>query len=293
MTDSHKAPSDTEIAALLDGRLGGEEKERLAARIADDPAAFAVFSEAMRFQLEDRPRTSSPMVWLRRPLTVAAAVAAGLLALLLMPRLYMSRAVAPEQLVRLAAPESVPAAIERASATLLEPGPRSFVTPRAESLRALHWGASAFDLEVLRQAGEVTPLGLAAGRLAADLRRIEGNALESAIRSLEEIEDDPAATRGNDLAQLVRQLMRVGGEAVFVGQWLRSAAMAAEEGQRSFFENRLTERAFAALDDLDLPAAAVADRLALEEAVEGVSASGDYAAVASALRRLAGRGIGG
>ena len=92
MTTTSTAANDScprieEIAALIDGRLARKEHEELTAHLGECESCYELFSETLRYQLEEKPATAvqvvpHPAVFTQRPawITGLAVAAAALIA---------------------------------------------------------------------------------------------------------------------------------------------------------------------------------------------------------------------
>lgn len=59
-TSTETCPSLEDLAAFLDGRLSGDERNRIVAHLADCPSCYEVFAEAARYRLDEEEDEEEP-----------------------------------------------------------------------------------------------------------------------------------------------------------------------------------------------------------------------------------------
>lgn len=113
-TPIETCPSLEDLAAFLDGRLSGDERNRVVTHLADCPRCYEVFTEAARFQLsEEKKGDKDPpgeadkakrvFPFSRKPISpwissIAAVLAVSLTAIFLYKQLYMIPPISSAQL---------------------------------------------------------------------------------------------------------------------------------------------------------------------------------------------------
>lgn len=251
-----------ELAAFADGRLRGEARDALVARLARDCEARELLADviAVRDEVEEdlaaagedaaepaaeptAERTAEPArkgrllrgPWTRRAWAGVAAAAAAVIALVVAPRLLVP---APD-LQRLAGEvhleEGELAAIERPvwSATRggAPVGDFDGFGPR-ESFR---WGVRAVDFQVALRSGD--PDRLASAAHAAD-RLLEGTDFQGQYPRIAFLDPHQARREGAALAEAAIESPAVDDFFFRYGMWTRAAWLAAVAGEVDFFRSR-------------------------------------------------------
>lgn len=284
------------LAALLDGRLSGAERDALLARLADDDEDLAIFAEAAAIQREleaeddgdaedaedtDPPVPDPRVIPLRRPEARPArgldrrwmAAAAVLVGFAITP--FAWRAA---QGGALPEPRQVVAMMETPSRGL--PGgwdTRPWPTSRgggdglSDDARAVRAGAYMVDLELAIRARDAA----ATRQLVADAQALMQNGSMGGMvsSSLAPI----AAGAGGDPSELVPQLNEASataaglldGERLALGAWLEAARVAAVHEDAQFFREARSRRTLSRADAL------VGDNEQARAALAGIRASLD------------------
>jgi hypothetical protein len=259
------------LAALLDGRLSGADREALLAELADSDEGLEVLADAIAVS-EDvsadaddadddsdaavvrlRPRVR-PAVW-RAALAVAAALALLLAAPWMMERFRAAEPAGPAQVAMLLAdaPAQMPDDWNRRPWTATR-GAEDPLTPQARSVRL---GAVLLELEVAVRAGDQGAARLAeeaalllggfpgAGPAASIYRAVARHAIDAPAEAAALLPEGEAAA-----------LAIADAERVRIGAWLQGARMAAARRDAAFFRTRSSG---AALDRLEVFTAAGGD----------------------------------
>jgi hypothetical protein len=274
------------LAALIDGRLTGPEREALLARLAASDDDAALFSDAVAVSAEllgDEQRAAAPSARptrtaLRGQTWLALALAAGIVAVAataLLTREDGARTFA--QL--LARPAAYPAGMDASPWS----DARSTGIVLSERSRSTRLGALATELE-LRVAAADPSAGQPADAIVEHLAGVPGSGPVAALfRQLR------APTGSADAASVGHAVDRlraiVDAEWFTVGAWLQAARVAASRSDAAFFASDESRRAQALLarrlqDDATLSAAAsqLAEQLG--------AANPDWAAVQAQLTLL-------
>jgi hypothetical protein len=229
------------LAALLDGRLKGREREEAIARLAASDEDFEAYADALAISAELNaeeegvtPITARPRRALARRWLAMAAVLAGVA---LAPWLW-TRYTARTDPARFAAEieaGGLPAGWD-ASPWGATRGPGDAIAPDA---RAVRLGARLVDLELAVRARSPAAAALAS-ETAMLLEGIPASGptatiyREIARRAAEPPEQlEPLLAQGRELVPLL-----AGVERVELGAWTEAARIAAARGDRDFFESR-------------------------------------------------------
>jgi hypothetical protein len=269
------------MAALLDGRLRGAERDELLARLADRDDDLALFAEASAIQraLEAEDGAAGvPGVTPLRPASrparrvnprwlALAAVLAGVTLLPLAWRASRGGAIRePSQAVALLENPAagLPAGWDERPWSQTRGGGGPIGPPEARAARV---GAYAVDIELAIRAGDVEQRQILAGNAAAVLSAEIG----IASKGFQEL----AASTETDQDVLLSQLedatnyaaISVDPDMLALGAWAEAARFAAMRQDAGFFRNARTHRTLARAEEL------VGEQRAAKEALAAVSAA--------------------
>jgi hypothetical protein len=250
-TDSN---DDLEVlAALADGRLSGAERERAIKLLADSDEALELFANTLRDQPTATPvATVVPITsarrWRQWRVMVPAAVAAALA--FVAPRLAQlggSRALANQFATELVRDPRFAGGLregwEQPVWAVTRGGDLPRETPQAgspaESRLAFRLGVRTVDLGIALRRGD-TPIAVRlADEMIVTLRGIGSSGLV-ATRYAElksGLATDPLARSIDRASQNERELRELLPPPFVYGQWARAANLAAQIGDKSFFES--------------------------------------------------------
>ncbi len=241
------------VAAFLDGRLRGKEREEVIAALASSPElledfanAAAVLHDAEQREHLDRHDRRSHFDWVVRRRTLLTGIAAAFV-LAIAGTWFVSR-------------PSLPDAVELV-ATLELHGPvnelpqapwevtRSGQVGQFSTATAIRLGARLVDLGALIQVNDTAATSAALG-LAADVSALPaGGGASVAFRQIATA-TNPTERRDAYVGAARMTTMLAGDEAVRTGAWLQSARIATRARQVSFFERRDSRAVLAALERL-------------------------------------------
>lgn len=253
-------PVDAErLAALLDGRLSGAEREEVLAQLAASDDLAEVYADAVAALAEPagvaahEPRRETPVIplrpprpraWLRRSagwLAAAAAVALLVLSPWVRGRFVAPGASAPARYVALLEqPEGLPEGYE------LRPwgAARAAGEPLGPDARAVRVGARLAQLELAAR-GRDTSVAALARDVAALLGDVPGGGAAAAVyREVERRASEPAEGLAPLLAQGSAAASGVAGaQGVALGAWLEVARVAAQRRDAGFYGQGATASA--------------------------------------------------
>ncbi|HEX8246207.1 MAG TPA: hypothetical protein VF541_22035 [Longimicrobium sp.] len=245
--------NDERIAALLDGRLSGQERDALLAElgISDDELEILVDSAGITAELEEEdhaagviplssrqprdaetPRITRPPVWRRPALLSAAAVAVLAIGGGLLLSRGTSGAASPVGLL------ADPGAGVPAAWTYPWTPTRGDGTPRRAA--SVRFGAFAADLELSAHARDSTRTAAYADSVARLLEGL-GSAASAApgFRRLAEGRTVPTVEQVQRLAVRATEVLPEPRMAE-LGTWIETARVAAEHRDEKFFAERQT-----------------------------------------------------
>ncbi|HSU13466.1 hypothetical protein [Longimicrobium sp.] len=243
--------NDERIAALLDGKLGEEERAALLAELglSRDDLELLLDSAGITAELEEEDRAAGvipittprpaeaeprkfhrPPVW-RRPAVLSAA-AVAVLAIgggLLLTR--GSEEFSP--VAALSHPErGVPVGLVAAGS--LTRGDETALGPGATSVR---FGVFAADLELSARAGDRTRISAFADSVAGVLEGPDGAPSEAeTFRTLARRQDTASLALVQQRIARAEDLLQ--RDRVVLGRWIETARVAAKEQDAAFFSNR-------------------------------------------------------
>jgi hypothetical protein len=255
------------IAAFIDGRLTGAERDRVVKLLAESEAAFETYTEALR--IHEELGGGSPVVSLaahrerrmRRWLPAASVAAAAVLVFTLLPIMRPGRSAsvldadARSILAPLAgSPDGRTLVGATQLATALGPQwdqrdwsvTRGIGSARADSVTSLRLGVRATDLQVALVTGDRDRAARLAGEMGQLLESVdlsEGSRADyGAIRM--------ALTRGDSIGLVADTAARAENTAgallnspwFGLGRWLGAAELAAHARSSAFFNSRRTSR---------------------------------------------------
>lgn len=251
------------LAALLDNRLDGAERDALLAHLADSDDDLALFAEAAAIQreleAEDEAEAAGPAVLPLRPavpvrrgvdrrLLALAAVLAGVA---LLPLAWRASRAGPVQ-----EPSQAVAMMQDPAGRLPDgwvdrpawSGTRSGSgDSQSEAVRSVRFGARMVDLEVAIRSGDAGTTAVLATRVAEELRSASASGIFAA--------DFDALTRqaGAPPAELLPLLERGSENAALaveadwfaLGAWTEAARLAAHREDAVFFREGRSRRTLA------------------------------------------------
>lgn len=254
--DSANSNVDLElIAALIDGRLAGEDRARAMKLLADSDEALELYAQAWR-QRQETPDVKvvsigSRLRWRQWKLVVPIAVAAGL-AIVVVPKLSnrgASAASAKEYAMALSEDPRFANelgvgwdqrgwAVTRGGGSLAGTSGSQRAPSAPESGPAFRLGVRSVDLQVALQKGDMAVAGRLIGEM---LETLDAVALSAPLAekyaelrsSLATDTRNRAIDRASDAEQALRD--HLGSASFEFGQWAGAAELAARTGDRSFF----------------------------------------------------------
>jgi hypothetical protein len=301
-------PIDPErLAALLDGRLAGRERDEALARLAAlDDEALGAYADAAavtrELEAEDAAQGVADAKVLsfraprraRRPGAPVLALAATLAAVALGVGTWAARggrdADDPGRYAALRGGTGVPAGWDAAPWTAV----RAADAPLDPRVRAVRVGARLTDLQAAAAARDVAGTRQAAADVQALLAPLPAAGPAAAVYGeVRRRAGEPAAALEPALARGRRSAARLAGEeGVALGAWAEAARLAAARHDAAFFRARATRQALARAGRLDLPAARAAlDRLrAISDPPDWASLQRDATALLAAAGQQGGAG---
>lgn len=265
-TSRTECPPIEEIAALLDGRLEGHEREQVVEHIGQCEACYEVFTETLRFQEEEaekgkvieHPAARRRFVW-----SAASAVAAAALALIVAVPMWlgMQIEVGSIDVGRLA--DRLAAGTE---AAVLETNAysgdgwsrtRGFGSGLNETQRAFRLGVRTVDLDIALRAGDRQR----AERLVQELYDMASD-LPLAEMILVSYDDLLERLQGGETPESLTERSAAAASLTAdaatepyysLGQWAEAGLLASSAGDRAFLGNRRTRRFLTELELAELP----------------------------------------
>ncbi|HEY9226389.1 MAG TPA: hypothetical protein VIP11_07085 [Gemmatimonadaceae bacterium] len=242
------------LAALIDGRLSGEEKARALKLLKESDEALEVFAETVRYQAEGEAKVvpiSTARRWSRWKLVVPLA-AAAVLAVVVVPKVVGVKkqgAIASTYAMALGQnPQFGRALIEgwdqRGWAVTRgsdEAGAGTVAVGSQESKLAFRLGARTVDIQIAVQRGDTT----VALRLIAEIQETLKSVgyAELIAQTYDDLKDhlasDPLARsieRASDAEREVYQHLK-GSPSFEFGQWVAAADLAARTHDAAFFDS--------------------------------------------------------
>lgn len=278
------------LAALLEGRLEGAQRDELLARLAEDEEDLALFAEAAAIQREleaedgrvhdagesdadaedtedaHPPATEPGVIPLRRPARparvldrrwlAAAAMVAGLALIPFAWRATQGGAArGPSEYVAMLGNPSEGLPPKWLDDTLWPVTRGGGVTLEEQTL-AVRTGARMVGLEVAARAGDAESTLLLAGNVASDLETTTAGIGTIAAKGLEPLIDRAGA--GAPAPELVTALQDAQGSVAdavdadwyALGAWTEAARLAAARRDTEFFRDRRTRRTLERADEL-------------------------------------------
>jgi hypothetical protein len=262
------SPDAERMAALLDDRLRGAERDALLARLADSEEELALFADAAAIQreleAEDEAAAVPGVLPLRRParpargvdrrLVLLAAVLAGVTLLPLAWRAGQGGAVRE--------PSQAVAMLENPAAGL----PKDWVytpawsgtrggqgDPLTDETLSVRMGAYMVNLELAVRARDAEQTRWVADRVASDLTNAgtSGTVVAGAFRRLSE----RAGASPAELLPVLEEAQDALDDAVdanryALGAWAEAARLAAQRQDAAFFREARTRRTLARAEEL-------------------------------------------
>jgi hypothetical protein len=245
------------IAAFIDGRLSGAERERVVKLLAESEAAFEVYSDAVmaREDLEEGAVASlaehrerkSRRWWIGVPAAAAAALLIAVLPAVQARRANATFAMRAESIAQpLTGQPQLAMALgptwDEGRWSVNRGGGPSFV----DSTAALRLGVRTTDLQVALAVEDRER----AGRLAAEIVELLGSVSLSDAAKGDYVDLRKRITDGDSIAQLtrvastaddgLRDLLR--SQWYGLGKWLAAGELAARAHSSEFFQSNETER---------------------------------------------------
>jgi hypothetical protein len=236
------------LAALMDGRLSGAERERAMKLLAEDDAAFKTYVEALRVDTDVPERTPvARTLWRVVPLAAAAGL---LIAVLPRTQGWWGPDPLPQTAAAIARPLTQRADLAGALGTEWDRRPWSVVrggpSRLVDSAIAFRLGVRAVDLEVALATADAARAGRLAGEILASLA---GVPFSDAVRA------DYAALRiqiaggtpRNTLLAIAARAERAMEEflrspSFAFGRWVGAGELAARTRSAAFFASDGTTR---------------------------------------------------
>jgi hypothetical protein len=228
------------LAAFLDGKLDPAERERVLRIVAENPEEYEVFADAARVAAELRSGAVVPIESRRRSgrwkVAIPMLAAAGLAAVVLVPRLLDGGPLSPVELAGRITVVSEPGAGSLAAklgATWDQPGwsvMRGNAIEVPDPARAFRLGVRATDVEIALRANDSTALGVVGAELVDLLSGVDAGAA-SAVQYRRIVEAGSSAAE-SDRKEAARSLRALLGESVWfdLGAWTEAARVAALAG---------------------------------------------------------------
>jgi hypothetical protein len=255
--DSTDSNMDLElIAALLDGRLSGEERARAIKLLADSDEALQVFATALREQQTSQPVVADPVVVpiasrrRRSWVTFVPVAAAAVLAIVLVPTI-LRRTSQPitgrTYAVQLGSDSRftarLPAGWDQRGWSVVRgqaERPRVATNKALEDRTEFRLGVRSVDVQVALARGDTARAGRIIDEIVELLRSVElsqgvmdrytqlrkGLAVDSLAQSI---------ARSSEVERDLRELLR--SSSLEFGQWIAAADLAAQTHDAAFFES--------------------------------------------------------
>src|SRR5688572_18754440 len=232
------------MAAFLDGKLAGAERERVLQVIAAHPEEYEVFADAARAAAELRGGDVVPIESRQRSggwkVAIPLVAAAGLAAVLLTRD---GGTPLPGDLAGSLSVVPAPGAGSLSAAlgpSWDQPGwtvMRGSAPDVAEAARAFRLGVRATDVEIAVRAGDPTALSIVGGELIELVGAVDAGAASAAqYRAIVTAGPGASESERKDAAEALRSLL---GKSVWfdVGAWVEAARVAAMAGHRGGFRS--------------------------------------------------------
>ena len=226
-----------QLAALLDGRLSGDQRAELLQRLAASDSATDAFADAAAVTNELQPLPSKTF-----PASRWIAIAAALTGLALAPWLW-TRVRQPQSdgAARLVSLLGVPVVATPPQGWDASPwsSVRGDDQPLTPSARALRIGAHMTDLELAARRGDT-----AAARFATDIAALlEGVPAAGPVIAMYRQIAEQAATSPSQLDPMIAKAETAaaglaGADLVRLGAWAQAARLAAHVKDAAFFQSR-------------------------------------------------------
>ncbi|MGB5163537.1 MAG: hypothetical protein WBQ27_20690 [Thermoanaerobaculia bacterium] len=266
-TPEMECPEIEQLAALLDARLGGKEREQVVEHLNQCEACYEIFAETLRFKQEEtesgrlieHPATRRRFTW-----AAASMAAAAVLALIVaLPLWYLQRFAAPGDFAAYRLADRLVAGSEAAALmnhTYSGDGwsrTRGFGALLNERQRAFRLGVRTIDLEIALRTSD----GERAERLLHELADMASDLplpemiLVSYNDLVERLElgeaPESLVDRSTGAASLVDDA--AASPYYALGQWAEAGLLAASSGDAEFFRQRAVRRFSRDLEAADLP----------------------------------------
>ncbi|MGB5160560.1 MAG: zf-HC2 domain-containing protein [Thermoanaerobaculia bacterium] len=293
-----KCPEIETIAALLDGRLKGDERGRVIEHLGQCDACYEVFTETRRFQEEETEKGKvlvHPATW-RKWIPAATAMAAAMLLMVLavpMWRAFQGGVSATEagrlaeNLVSTSKPsELVPLAYSGDGWSRT----RGVGTGLNDRQRFFRLGVRTVDLELALRAGDAeraTLLLHELSNLARDLPLPE-TILVSYDDLMERLERGEAPDSLTQRSAAAASLIPDAAEAPYLelGQWAEAGLLAAISGDADFFDRSFVRTYPEALKATELPEDLRAPLTTISAQLDQRVDDGDLASLTEAFTEL-------
>ena len=264
--DSHDSYEDLElIAALIDGRLTGEDRARAVKLLADSDAALELFANTLQHQVPTANATVVPIAPARHavpqrwrhwerwkvmgPVAAAAAAVLAILPTLVSrgPQAVLATEYATELTRDSHFASGLPAGwdqrqwgVTRGAGSVSEARGTGPARNKLESKLAFRLGVQTVDLQVALQTGDTAVAGRLAGEVIESLNSVTLSepvaATYAALRS--ELATDTrtqAIDRATDAERKLRE--HLGSPSFAFGQWVGAAELASRMHDTSFFKS--------------------------------------------------------
>ena len=253
--DSMDTNADLELlAALIDGRLSGEERARAMKLLAESDEALELFANAVRAQPAPEAKVvsiSAARRWVQWKV-VAPIAAAAALASVMLPRLLgpgVNGVLATQLAMELTKDPGFPGALhegwEQRGWTVTRGVPRETGTARTgspmESKLAFRLGVRSLDLQVALRRADTSLAGRLTNEMLETLVAVGFSDLVAAryTELKSGLATDPLARSIERASRAERELRDLLASPSFVfGQWAGAADLAAQAHDTSFFESR-------------------------------------------------------
>jgi hypothetical protein len=244
--DSTDYDADLErIAALIDGRLSGEEKAKAMKLLGESDEALEVFAHSLKERQADSEKIrpiQSARRW-RRWTVVVPAAAAAIVAIAVLPTMRKHAGVPlGDQYASMLMPAAgqLPSGWERRPWVTRGTGGASAVSQTPESKLVFRLGVRSVDLQVALRRGDQSMAGTIAEEMQATLAGVGlANPVAASYGELKASVSSDALAQSTARATAAERDLRdlVDTRAFGFGQWVGAADLAAQAHNAGFFES--------------------------------------------------------